>query len=139
MDGSATPATICIGRIGLDGRVVNARTKGIPRWACPVKKQNFLQCEMMSARKALKSGDPSDLTLAILEPAAPPSPVGPQPRRARLPHPVQAGAPAWMSPGLLRSPLNTRASDFAGSKCFGRFSANNGRRQGPGGLVRNFS
>ena len=34
MDGSATRATICI---GLGGRAVNARIKGIPLWACPQK------------------------------------------------------------------------------------------------------
>ena len=97
------------------------------------KKQFVLHCEIHPARrscsandrcrqgsKAQKSGYPFDQTLAFFERAAPPSPAGPQPRRARLPRPVQtaagqfgaaglgplqAGAPAWLTPGPLRGPL----------------------------------
>ena len=58
------------------------------------EKQNLPQCEMTPrARNALKSGDPSGETLAFFERAAPP-------------RPLQAGAPAWLTPGRLRRPLH---------------------------------
>ena len=61
--------------------------------ALPHEKQSLPQCEMTPhARNALKSGDPSDQTLAFFEHAAPPSPL-------------QAGAPERVSPGPLRGPL----------------------------------
>ena len=58
---------------------------------------------MALTRNQLKSGDPSDQALAFLERAAPPGPL-------------QAGAPAWRTPGLLRSPLHHQGLRPAGSR-----------------------
>ena len=95
----------------------------------------------------LKSRDPSDQALASLERAAPPSPAGPQPRRARLPRPVQsaagqigaaglgplqAGAPAWQTPGLLRSPLHHQGRRSGSSRGACRSGLLRGRRSRPG-------
>ena len=88
-----------------------------------------------------------------VERAAPPSPAGPQPRRARLLRPVQtaagqfgaaglsplqAGAPVWMTPGLLRSPLSKNTPCAARSAIRqSRFAANAGCRQALRILSRN--
>ena len=65
------------------------------------KKQIVLHGEMVT-RNELKSGDPSDQTLASLERAAPPA-RRPQPRKARLLRPVQTAAGQSGAAGL--SPL----------------------------------
>ena len=58
------------------------------------ERQSISHCEITPcARNALKSGDPSDQSLAFFERAAPPSPL-------------QAGAPACLTPGPLRGPLH---------------------------------
>ena len=73
------------------------------------EKQIISYCEIATcARHKLKSGDPSDQTMALSERAAPPSPAGPQPRRARLLRPVQAGAPARIGPAGCAVLLQTR-------------------------------
>ena len=97
--------------------------------------------------KSQKSEDPFDEALAFSERAAPPSPAGPQPRRARLPRPVQtaagqfgaaglgplqAGAPAWLTPGLLRSPLHHQGRRSGSSRGACRSGLLRGRRSRPG-------
>ena len=70
-------------------------------------------------REGLNSGDPSDEALAFSERAAPPSPL-------------QAGAPAWMTPGLLRSPLHHQGRRLGGSRGACRSGFLRGRRSRPG-------
>ena len=68
--------------------------------------------------KAQKSEDPFDETLAFFERAAPPSP--------------QAGAPAWIWPGLLRSPLHHQGRRSGSSRSACRSGLLRGRRSRPG-------
>ena len=74
---------------------------------------NFFLC-------VLKSEDPPDQTLAFIERAAPPSP--------------QAGAPAWPTPGLLRSPLQhqSRHSGRSRSDCRSEHASVDGQRRAAG-------
>ena len=74
---------------------------------------------MRSARHKLKSGDPSDQALAFLDRAAPPSPL-------------QAGAPAWATPGPLRSPLHHQGRRSGTSRSACRSGLVRGRRSRPG-------
>ena len=98
----------------------------------PHKKQVILHCEMPLAflsfaandrldrgSGARKSEDPSDQTLAFFERAAPPSPL-------------QAGAPAWVTPGRLRRPLHHQGPRSAGSRGVRRRVLKRGPRSGPG-------
>ena len=86
------------------------------------EKQIISHCEMTPrARNTLKSGDPSDQALASLERAAPPSPL-------------QAGAPAWLTPGLLRSPLHHQRRHSCSSRGAYRSGHLRGRRSRPGHL-----
>ena len=97
-----------------------------------LKKQSVPHCEIHPAKRsssandrcrqasiAQKSEDPFDKALAFSERAAPPSPL-------------QAGTPAWLTPGLLRSPLNhqvLRPANVRGARQSGLLR---GRRSRPG-------
>ena len=71
--------------------------------------------------KVRQSEDPFDEALAFLERAAPPSPL-------------QAGAPAWQTPGLLRSPLHHQGRRSGNSSSACRSGPLRGRRSRPGQL-----
>ena len=65
------------------------------------------------------SEDPFDNALAFFERAAPPSPL-------------RAGAPAWLTPGLLRSPLHHQSRRSGSSHGAYRSGLVRGRRSRPG-------
>ena len=89
-----------VDRFGADEAEEGRQGSTAPEGGRPHEKQIISYCEMALDRNHLKSRDPSDQALASLERAAPPSPAGPQPRRARLPRPVQTAARQFGAAGL---------------------------------------
>ena len=136
-----------VDRFGADEAEEGRLGSAAPEGGRPHDKQIISYCEMALNRNHLKSRDPSDQALASLERAAPPSPAGPQPRRARLPRavqtaagqfgaaalgPLKAGAPAWQTPGRLRRPLHHQSRRSGSSRGTRRSGLVRGRRSRPG-------